>query len=274
MGTSTSWEAAKAVGAEAIEVDVDDHYKLPSLIGAGGAYSLADEAGIALLAKDLKASKTSISAFCLHSHFDQRPDFEVQFSTRLAPIARRLGVNVIRLDVASQKLTKEEFLEPAVAALKRLMEATEKTGVRFGVENHGRITNDPAFLIPLLDKVGSKRLGVTLDTGNFYWFGHPLKKVYELVELVAPRVVHTHCKSIRYEADQREVQRPMGLEYGKRLVPIDQGDIDYARVVKTLKAAGYTGALCVENEGLKKFAEAERVKVVAAEIALLKKVRG
>ena len=64
--------------------------------------------------------------------------------------------------------------------------AAEPTGVTFAVENHSHTTNDPAFLTALLDGVGSKRLGLTLDIGNFYWFGHPLGKVYELCETFAP----------------------------------------------------------------------------------------
>ena len=119
--------------------------------------------------------------------------------------------------------------------LKRVIETTEDTGVAFGIENHGGTTNDPEFLKPLFDRVGSKRLGLTLDTGNFYWFGHPLSKVYELYEAFAPRVCHTHCKSIRFPETEREKQRPMGWEYGKYNCPIYEGDIDFRRVVKILR---------------------------------------
>ncbi len=129
-------------------------------------------------------------------------------------------------------------------------------------------------MLPLLDRVGSQRLGVTLDTGNLYWFGHPLSKVYELIQTYAPHVVHTHCKNIRYPADQREVQRPMGWEYAKYEAPVDKGDIDFVRVVKILRAAGYTGDLCVENESLRKLPESERASVLATEIGYLKRLRG
>ena len=111
------------------------------------------------------------------------------------------------------------------------MAATADTGVRFGIENHGNTTNDPEFLAALFDGVGSKRLGLTLDTGNFYWFGHPLSKLYGLYEQFAPRAFHTHCKSIRYPEDDRERQRPMGWKYGEYNGPIYDGDIDFGRVV-------------------------------------------
>ena len=76
---------------------------------------------------------------------------------------------------------------------------------------------------PLFAGVGSKRLGLTLDTGNFYWYGHPLSKVYELYEMFASRVFHTHCKSIGYPAEEREKQRPMGWQYVKYHGPIYSG---------------------------------------------------
>jgi sugar phosphate isomerase/epimerase len=274
VGQPDCWSAAKAVGAEVLEARVGDQFNLPLLKHPQRQYSVATEEGIRQLSGDLKKAGLKISAFCVASRFDARPDFECEFGARLARIAKRMGVKAIRIDVVSSKLTAEQFLEPAAAALKKLMAASEGTGVRFGIENHGRTSNDPAFLGPLFDRVGSPRLGVTLDTGNFYWFGHPLSQVYELIEKFAPRVVHTHCKSIQYPADQREVRRKMGWEYAKYEAPIDRGDIDFARVVKILRAARYAGDLCVEDEGLRKFPEAERAGVLAAEIAYLKRLRG
>ena len=274
LGQPDCWSAAKSVGAEAIEVTVDDKFNLPLLAHPQSPYSISTDEGIKQLSGDLQAAGRKISAFCVASKFDARPDFEVDFIARLARISQQLGIRAMRIDVVSYKLPIEQFLDPAVEAVKKLMAATEGIDVRFGVENHGPCGNNPAFMLPLLDRVGSKRLGVTLDTGNLYWYGHPLSKVYELIETLAPRVVHTHCKNIRYPAEQREVQRPMGWEYAKYEAPIDQGDIDFARVVKILRAAGYAGDLCVENESLRKLPEAERASVLAAEIAYLKRLRG
>jgi sugar phosphate isomerase/epimerase len=274
LGAPDCWSAAKSVGAEVIEVSVDDKFNLPLLLHPQRKYSLSTDEEMKQLSNDLQAAKLRISAFCVATRFFARPDFECDFLAKLARISQQLGVKAIRIDVVSSTLTAEQFLDPSVAALKKLIEATEGTGVKFGVENHGPSCNNSALLSPLLDRVGSKRLGVTLDTGNFYWFGHPLAKVYELIETFAPRVVHTHCKNIRYPAEQREVQRPMGWEYARYEAPIDQGDIDFKRVVRILRAAGYAGDLCVENEGLHRLPESERVSVLAREIGYLKRLRG
>jgi sugar phosphate isomerase/epimerase len=151
---------------------------------------------------------------------------------------------------------------------------TEPTGVAFAIENHGTTTNDPAFLATLFKKVGSQRLGLTLDTANFYWFGHPLSKVYELYEAFAPRVSHTHCKSIHYPAAEREKHRPVGWKYAQYACPIGEGDIDFARVAAILHKAGYKNDLCIEDESIfaRKPSAGEATKQLADETRLLKAV--
>ena len=264
------WSALQSIGAEGVEAAIGDDLSLPGLYHPDRRYSAADEAGIKTLLADMKAAGKGISAFCMNNRFEERADFEVKWGAKVALAAQALGVKAVRIDVVPRKLPATEFLDFSVKTLKQLIEATESTGVAFGIENHGGTTNNPEFLKPLLDRVGSKRLGLTLDTGNFYWFGHPLSKVYELYETFASRVVHTHCKSIRFPEAEREKQRKMGWEYGKYNCPIYEGDIDFRRVVKILLAASYGNDLCVEDESLEKFPATGRGAVLAKEIRHLK----
>lgn len=271
-GTADCWEALHGVGAESVELTVSDDMTLGQLPHPQ-PYALDTPANIRRLAADAKAAGIRPTALCMANKFDLRPDLEVELITKSAQAAQALGVKAIRIDIAARKKTEPDaFLSLVVDVLKRTMAAIEPTGVSLGVENHGRTTNDPEFLGKLFAGVGSPRLGLTLDTGNFYWFGHPLSKLYGLFETFAPRVMHTHCKSIRYPADQREAQRPIGFEYAKYNCPVYEGDIDFRRVVATLKRAGYTNDLCIENESLGKFPEGERSKVLAREIAFLKEM--
>ena len=131
-------------------------------------------------------------------------------------------------------------------------------------------SNDPAFLDKLFDGVGSTRLGLTLDALNFYWYGWALDEIYGYYEKFAPRVFHTHCKSVRYPADKRNVRRPMGWEYAKYAAPIYEGDIDYKRVVAILRKANYQGDLCLENECLRHFPVEQQPGVLKKEIEMLK----
>jgi sugar phosphate isomerase/epimerase len=269
-GRRDSWAALEAIGAEGVEAAVADDLALAGLFHPDRHYSLATPAGLTAVRADMKAAGKRITALCMANRFEDRPEFELEWCAKAAAAAQALGAKAIRIDVVPHKLAAREFLDLAVRTLTKLIEATESTGVAFAVENHGGTTNRPDFLAPLFDRVGSPRLGLTLDTANFYWFGHPLSKVYELYETFAPRVRHTHCKSIRFPESEREKQRPVGWEYGKYCCPLYEGDIDFRRVLKTLRSVHYTGDLCVEDESLGKVPTGERAGVLAKEIRYLK----
>lgn len=267
------WAALKAIGAEGIEANISPDMAFPRLSHPTRTYSAATPDDLATLKADMQAAGCRITAFIMSNQFDVNPDEQVAWVVRAAQAAKALDVPVIRIDVVNRQTSEEAFLPAMIDTLKKVIAGTESTGMVFGVENHGRTTNNPEFLDALFAGVGSDRLGLTLDTGNFYWFGHPHSKLYDLYAKYAPRVFHTHCKSIAYPADQRDAQRPMGWEYGKYNCPIDKGDIDFRRVVKILRDAGYRNDLCIEDESLGKLPEADRAKALAQEIAYLRACR-
>lgn len=270
LGAEDCWSALRLVGGDSLEAVIGEDLSFPGLFHPQRKYSAATQAGIDELAADMRSAGVRISALCMFNRFDERPEFEVDWGTKAAGVAQALGVKAIRIDLRRQKSSEAEFLDSSIRVLKKLMVATESTGVAFGIENHGNTTNDPQFLTPLFDGVGSNRLGLTLDTGNFYWFGHPLSKLYEIYETFAPRVVHVHAKNINYPASERERRRPMGWKYTEYNCPVYEGDIDFARVVKILRNAGYANDLCVEDEGLRKVPDQRRASVLAKEIRYLR----
>jgi sugar phosphate isomerase/epimerase len=258
------------LGAECIEAAIVEDLSLPDISRGPVKYEGATPAGIRRLSADLKASGKRISALCMANRFDERPEKELAWCVEVCRVAKEVGAPAVRIDVWPRKLEGDAFLKLAADVLKRILEKSEESGVALAIENHGKTTNDPEFLSALFERVGSARLGLTLDTGNFYWFGHPLSKVEEIFATFAPRVRHTHCKGIHYPESEREKRRPMGWEYDKYNCALDEGDVDYPRLVKVLRAAGYANDLCVENESLGKVPEPERAKVVAREIRYLK----
>ena len=168
-----TWSAMKALGAESAEVFVELDLACPNLFHPEHKYTLATADGIRLLKDDLSASGCRITAFCMANRFDERLEQELDSARSLVKAAQQLGVGAIRIDVVPRKTKADQFLPFAVDACKRLCAIAEGTSVRFGVENHGTITNDPQFLEKLFDGVGSDHLGLTLDTANFYWWGLP-----------------------------------------------------------------------------------------------------
>jgi len=269
-GEKDCWSAMAKLGAQGVEASVADDLSLPGLFHPAKKYTVATPAGIEQLLADMKAANRPITALCMANRFDARPEFELQWTTKAAEAAKALGAKAIRIDVWPQKIPAAKFLAFATDIMKKVIAATESTGVAFGIENHGGTTNDPEFLTALFADVGSPRLGLTLDTGNFYWFGHPLSKVHELFQTFASRVVHTHCKSIRYPESEREKKRPRGWKYGEYNCPVDEGDIDFRRLVAVLKKAGYTNDLCIEDESLGKYPARKQAETVAREMRFLR----
>jgi sugar phosphate isomerase/epimerase len=269
-GLPDSWSCMKALGAEGTEVGVELNLTCSYLFHPQHKYTLATADGIRMLKDDLAASGCRITAFLMSNQFEDRLEQELESARGVVKAAQQLGVNAIRIDVVPRKLDGDKFLPFAIDACKRMCEIAEGTPIRFGVENHGKITNDPQFLEKLFNGVGSSKLGLTLDCANFYWWGHPVNDLYPIYEKFAARVVHTHCKSIRYPADKKNIRREIGWEYGKYNCPIYEGDIDFKRIVKILRKAGYQGDLCVEDESLGKYPANEQADVLRKEIAMLK----
>ncbi|MBN1492135.1 MAG: sugar phosphate isomerase/epimerase [Phycisphaerae bacterium] len=270
VGEPDTWAAMKAIDVDGTEVSVMLDGTCPHLFGPK-KYSIATPDDVKALHEDLQANGCRIGAFCLHNHFDERPDEEVELVVKAAKAARVLGVPALRLDVVARKIKDvDEFLTFAVGIGRRIVKATEDAPVRFGVENHGAITNRPEFLRKMFDGVGSKRFGLTLDTANFYWFGHPLSKLYSIFEEFAPVACHTHCKSIHYPEAEREKQRLMGWEYEKYFCPVYEGDIDFKRLAAIFAKAGYEGDLCIENESLRRAPKEKRREILEKEVAFLR----
>jgi sugar phosphate isomerase/epimerase len=262
----------KSLAIQGAEVEVNRDFTCPNLFTPAKKYSIGTHEQIEALAADLEAHKLQIPAFCLHNRFDENPDEEIAWTMSVARASQKLGVKVIRIDVVPRRLSGEEFFKFAVQTCKQLVEQSEKTGVKFGIENHGGTTNQVEFLERLFGAVGSDRLGLTLDVANFYWFGYPLDELYGIYRKFAKRVFHTHCKSIAYPKEMQNTKRSLGWEYGKYNCPIYEGDIDFKRVLDTLRGVGYEGALCVENESLSKFPEPERADVLTREVKFLREL--
>jgi len=273
-GEKDPWAALKFLDAEGVEIHVDRELKTVTFPGnAGKPYALAEASGRKALAESLKKEGRRCCALLMANDFSNpNLDAEITWAVGAVRAAKEIGAPAVRIDVVPhQKNTDLDwFLRRAIHGLTEVLKATEDTGIALGIENHGHHTNDPAFLQKLFDGVGSERLGLTLDNGNFYWYGHPLSDVYKLFEKLAPRARHTHIKNIKYPAETRETKREVGWKYGDYVSAIDEGDIDVRRFAKILGSAGYQGALTLEDESIYTRPEAERAASLKRQIAFLK----
>ncbi len=188
-------------------------------------------------------------ALSIHQDFvDPKPEYlaqQVEHTKKCIEIAYELGIPCIRLNSGRwntipdfTELMKARGLEPILPgytedegfkwcaeSIQRCLPKAEECGVLLALENHWGLTNTPAGLLRLLDLVPSPWLGALMDTGNF------LEEPYEKLEAIAARTVFVQAKTY-----------PGGGEWYTL-------DLDYRRIARILKKAGYTGYVSLEMEG-------------------------
>jgi sugar phosphate isomerase/epimerase len=271
----TVFETLRQLEIAAIEICVQLDGSMPNLESKlGTAGSILNEPTATELGRRLKDEGISVSALLLGTDFSsEHPDQQVDWAVRSTRAAEILGAPAVRIDTATanRTLTHDQVRQNFINRIGQVLQRTAGSHVGYGIENHGHISNNPQFLDGVFAAVGDKRLGMTLDTGNFYWYGMPLRELYRTLEHFAPRAKHTHVKNINYPAEMVEQRREVGYEYGKYCCPLDEGNIDIGRVVKILKQAGYQADLCIENESLGKYPENQRMGIIQRDAAALKR---
>ena len=271
-------EGLDALGFDAVELEFGRDNSVfaiqPTFVKK--RFKLDTPADIESFRKHLESTGKCVSALLMSNNFGSADfDGEVNWTIKAVEAASALGIPAVRLDAimhGEHDQPLERNVQVFADAMMRVLDATPNAKVDMGIENHGYQGNMPEFLDSLLARVGSPRLGLTIDTGNFYWRGHPLSRVYEIIEHFAPHCKHTHAKNIKYPPDKREIEREMGWEYGAYVSPLYDGDIDHRRVVQILKAAGYDRDLCLEDESLGKWSAEERKTVLVKDADFFREI--
>lgn len=271
-------EAIDATGIDAVELEYYRDNCVRSLTSPTGdeKFALDSPDGIDAFREHLKANSARVAALVMHNNLGS-DDLagEVAWAVKAVNAAAALGIKAVRIDAimhGEMEFTVKRNAEVFAEAMSRVLDATPDTTVDMGIENHGYQGNNPEFLDLVLEKVGSPRVGMTIDTGNFYWRGYPLSRVYEIIEHFAPYCKHTHAKNIAYPVDKREIEREMGWEYMTYASPLAEGDIDHRRVVSILKTAGYDRDLCIEDESMGRWTPENRKEVLKKDAEFFKEI--
>jgi len=252
-------EALEALRFPAVELEYARDNSVFTVFPEPGKdrFLLETPAQIDAFRKHLEQAGIFVSAFLMSNNFGADDlESEIAWTIKAVRAADALGVKTVRIDAimhGEREMTLDHNVAVFADCMSKILDATSDTTVDLGVENHGFQGNMPEFLDNLLSRVNSPRVGITIDTGNFYWRGHPLSRVYQIIEHFAPFCKHTHAKNINYPQEIREIQREVGYKYAEYVCPLPDGDIDHRKVVGILKNAGYDRDLCLENESLGRF---------------------
>lgn len=171
-------------------------------------------------------------------------------------IAHRLGAPTIRVNAGGAG-TAEEVAKNAADGLSKLGNYANLKGINIVVENHGSYSSDGSWLAGVMKAVNKPNVGTLPDFGNF------------CIERDA-----TGCKKEydRYKGTEELMPFAKGVSAKTHIFDSlgNEAEMDYPRLMKIVKDAGFKGNIGIEYEGTK-HTEDEGIKLTKA---LLEKIIG
>jgi sugar phosphate isomerase/epimerase len=151
----------------------------------------------------------------------------VEFSKHWVEVAAAVGSPSIRTNIPPAKDSQPD-LNRAAESLSRVVEYSAKKNVVIHLENDNAVSEDPFFLLKLVEKVNSPWL-------------HPLPDF-------ANTLAHKD-DDYAYKAIEALFKHAYGICHVKKMEPADNGkmaQVDMAKTFGILKASGYRGYLSME----------------------------
>lgn len=239
----------KELDLKNIELHVDRN--MNTIIG-----SVADKTSLKRVKDFLDSNNIEVCAILLDNDFAKDVDSEIKYVVNACEAAYELNCSVVRINTFMRiihSFTMKDYIDKTVEYVKQCLNLVRNYDVSLAMENHGYISNDREFISEVINEVSSERFGLTLDTGNFYWYGYPLSELYDIYEEFASYVKHTHIKNFVVENAYKD-RRRLGLGVGRiQGAPLYEGDINIGRVIGILHKAGYDYDLTLEDESLYRF---------------------
>ncbi len=237
-----AWGVAKAaeIGYRYVEPMV--HWGRELLSEAGYFHSISMLEDPLEIKEILDRNGTKPSGLSCHCPL-MRPEISVEYLKQAIRWAAELGAPCCNTDegIKPDWMDEETAFQIIRYTLKSVTPVAERHDIRIGIEPHQVFTIHTEKLIRIADLAESPYVGFNFDCGNAYLGG--ASDPYEMLEAIAPRTFHVHAKDISIQQSEDERGKVTGTAVG---CACGEGVIDWARVVRILKNAGFSGVLSVE----------------------------
>jgi sugar phosphate isomerase/epimerase len=168
---------------------------------------------------------------------------------RWVDAAKFLGCHSIRVNARSDG-TWEEQMKLAAEGIRSLCEYADKEDINVIVENHGGLSSNGEWLSGVMKMIDHPRAGTLPDFGNFRVSEDEEYDRYKGVKEMMPYAKGVSAKSHEFDENGNETRT------------------DYYKMLRIVKAAGFTGYIGIEYEG-DQLSEFEGIRATKA---LLEKV--
>ena len=155
--------------------------------------------------------------------------------------AKFLGCHSIRVNAAGEG-TADEVKQAAVDGLGKLTEYGAQNEINIIVENHGGYSSNGTWLSDVMRQVNSPYCGTLPDFGNFKIDEGQFYDPYQGIKELMPFAKGVSAKSYDFDTSKEGF-----ITMGARNT-MDQ-ELDYLKLLKIVKEAGYTGYIGIEYEG-------------------------
>jgi len=190
-----------------------------------------------------------LAALSIHQDFvtpeeEERQD-AIDHTIKCIGIAHEMGIPCIRLNSGRwgtsgsfdelmelegiekpiEGYTDDDAFKWCIDAIEICLKTAEEMGVILALENHWGLTTTIDGLLRIADAIDSPWMGILMDTGNFR------EDPYDKLAQLAPRATYVQAKTYFGGGEWYTL------------------DLDYNRIIKILRNAGYKGYVTIEFEG-------------------------
>lgn len=155
--------------------------------------------------------------------------------------ANQMGCSAVRLNLFGES-NPEKWVANSILSLTDLADHAADKNINVIVENHGRLSSNIPVLVKVINGTGKSNCGTLPDFGNFCiaeegygsLFDGSCKEFYDPYKGVSEMIVKAFGVSAKsYDFDEEG----------------NETTLDYNRLIKIVKDAGYNGFVGVEYEG-------------------------
>jgi sugar phosphate isomerase/epimerase len=172
---------------------------------------------------------------------------DMDATEKMIAAAKIMGAKILRVGVSRYDGTRhfDELFKESRKGYEKASKLAAKAGVKICVETHmGLICASASGARRILDGLDPKTVGVIYDPGNMVTEGYEETKMG--LEILGPYLAHVHGKNGSWvkKTDVQPGEHPWTSGIAS---PVDEGIVDWRKVLRNLKEVGYNGYISFED---------------------------